>query len=229
MVLPVKTDIPNTPLNPGLSRDRDTGFTLLEMLVALAILSLTSLAMFQSIGTLLQVSEKAITASERTIDKTLDRITLISLISGIVPHWDDAPNTAFRGSGTEMSGVSTLNPGFDAQGLTAFSLRLVAKPGSQTHTLVYSSHEASLDLASDIPLSARFNYVGLDANPRNSWPPDAPISNSFFNQEGFETLPVLPNIVSLTLPDGQVIWTIAITKYFNLPNQPSLISENDNL
>jgi len=106
-----------------------TGFTLLETLIALAILSIASLAMFQSIGTLLQVSDKAVSASERTVDKSLDRLALITLMSEIVPHWNDQADMAFTGTDVEMSGVSTINLGVDSSGLTPFTLRLVDERG----------------------------------------------------------------------------------------------------
>ena len=38
------------------SEEQDLGFSLLEMLIALSVISLTSLALFQSIGTMLNVS-----------------------------------------------------------------------------------------------------------------------------------------------------------------------------
>jgi len=207
----------------------DAGFTLLETLVALAILSLTSLALFQSMGALLQVSDKAIKAGERTMDKSLDRVALNSLMSALVPHWNNNPAMAFRGTELTLSGLSTVNLGLETQGLTPFTLRLKPQTTSKTNTLQYVSDEISLELASDIPSSARFGYVGVDSALRKTWPPEIPLSAGFFDQKAFDTIPILPNAVYLSLPDGQIIWTIAITKYFNRPLHPDLILANDDI
>jgi len=100
---------------------------------------------------------------------------------------------------------------------------------SETNALVYISKDVTLTLLSDIPKSARFGYVGVDSVFRDIWPPAAPISAGFFNQPGFEIRPILPNAIYLLVPNGPVIWSVAISKYFDRPVKNDLISINDDL
>ena len=66
----------------------EEGFTILEVLVALVIFSLTSIALFQSLSSHFVVSERVTQTSELMIETMLSRRTLSEVVENLVPIWD---------------------------------------------------------------------------------------------------------------------------------------------
>ena len=60
-------------IDPKNAPMQDRGFSLLETLFALVIMSFASLALFQSTSAMLSLSDRAVSAAERTLDGALDR------------------------------------------------------------------------------------------------------------------------------------------------------------
>ena len=80
-----------------ISPSSEAGFSLLEVLIALAIMSLTSLALFQSMSRMLYISDRAIDVSEQSLENAVSNLTIRQLVDGLVPSWSIKPEDSFLG------------------------------------------------------------------------------------------------------------------------------------
>ena len=157
-------------MSRGADTARTAGFTLLETLIALAVMSLVSLVAFQSLSQLGALSTRAGDAAERTVDRALDRAQFVSLLSGVTPAWPEDAANAFRGNARAARGLSVGVPLSETPGLAAFALSI---DGDGALVLAGDDGPART-LATPAP-AARIAYLGTDRLWRESWPPDAPI------------------------------------------------------
>ena len=143
----------------------DAGFSLLEMIIALAILSLVSLASYQSLAQLTGLSARAGAATERTVETVLTRAVFTDLVAGIVPGWRGESQAGFIGGPTGFTAQSGRVPG-QSEGLTAFALR------TTDAGLILATTDTTTRLSAS---PATLAYLGTDGLWRDSWPPDTPI------------------------------------------------------
>ena len=200
--------------------ENDAGFSLLETLIALAILSLVSLASYQSLAQLTGLSARAGAATERTVDGVLARAVFTDLVTDITPNWREESQGAyqgdFRGNVSGFSARSGRVPAIGAEGLAPFVMRateagLVVEAAGTTTTLRAAP--------------ARLLYLGTDAQWRESWPPDAPLSfgpaDAIAATPGardhlLTRPPSLPAAVRADFADG-VVWLAALRTAPDLP------------
>jgi len=170
----------------------DLGFSLIEMLTALAILSLISLALFQSTQQILSVATKASGASDALIEDSVARKTFKLIVSGLVPGWIHQEDTVFKGSADGFSGLSGQIPSEAANGfkLIAFSLASISE--NETSLLVKISNSPSFELSRFGSGEVYFEYLGNDRVFYSEWPPQRPLGS-----EGYSTPSDLPKLVRL--------------------------------
>lgn len=205
---------------PPFEYKTEDGFTLLETLIALAILSIVSLALFQSTSTLLSVSDRAIKSGDRTLDGALNRLAFARLIDGILPHWDGQEETGFRGNGTEISGVSTENLNIDKAGLSPFSIQITQTgqaPSLNVSSLIYSTDTVSWPLDIDLPDTARFYYLGRDQKWYGEWPTDEMPKAAFAIEKTYSDPQRIPLAISIQAPKGEIFWMAKIDQNRHLP------------
>jgi len=147
----------------------DSGFSLLEMLIALAIMSLTSLALFQSIGTMLNVSDRAVRVSERTLEMAITRESMSQLVDGLVEDKDPLPERSLLGKPLSFSGVSAN--AIHSDGFENASFKVSLDSGEQsTKSLVYGTGAQSWVLETGLPPGSYFEYLGRDNTWYKQWP-----------------------------------------------------------
>jgi len=205
---------------PTDSTDMEAGFSLLETLFALAIMSLASVALFQSTSSMLRLSERAVAAGERTVNGGLDRMALSGIIDGLLPHWPHETDSAFTGTAREFSGLSTAALNSDISRSENVTLSL-APNGDGRMTLFYTSAAApnGWALMSGLPDGALFEYMGVDQNWYAVWPPKERPSRGYFDDDKFQSAPLLPQAIRAR--DGDfVLWTARVSRSTVLP--PSL-------
>lgn len=92
-----------------LSEFGDDGFTLFEVLITLAITSVASIAMFQTLGQLVYLSERSVSVSEEYIEALSGRLVMSEIVSGFYSH-KNHPDS-FVGKATEVSAKTVSAPG----------------------------------------------------------------------------------------------------------------------
>ena len=212
--------------------DTQSGFSLLETLFALVIMSFASLALFQSTSAMLSLSDRAVSAAERTLDGALDRRALGSLLGHLVPHWPEAPDTAFTGSPTQLRGVSSAGLS-DAAGHMPFILRLETQDISAGSALSLQYQNINTELRrfgggddEDAPLwtlsqniapDARFSYLGVDNQWYGHWPPQETPVTPYFNDARFIDPPALPRAIKLDSAMSGTLFFIDLSAHADRP------------
>jgi len=217
-------------------QNSETGFSLMETLIALVIMSVASLALFQSTSSMLSLSDRAVRGGEKALDQALDRYSVRVLLSSLVPNWSENSDAAFVGDEDSMRGVSSATLS-EQIGLTSFILRLAPSTNQQgRYDLTYehvdkSNHRKSelqkrskesrhtWALWSDLDVDTRFAYQGLDGKWYKKWPPDQIPVKPYFNDAQFIEPPVLPQTIKLQGKDDRTYLIIAINRHNELPTR----------
>jgi len=217
-------------------QNSEDGFSLMETLIALAIMSVASLALFQSTSSMLSLSDRAVRAGEKALDQALDRHSLRVLLSSLVPNWLENSDEAFTGGGDIMRGVSSAALS-EHIGLTPFILRLVPSANQQGRydltyehvdnvkpkrsTLQKQSKRGGVTWAlwSNLGVDTRFTYQGLDGRWYKKWPPDQIPVKPYFNDAQFIEPPVLPQAIKLQGKDDRIYLIVAINRNNDLPTR----------
>lgn len=210
----------------------ERGFSLLETLFALAIMSIASLALFQSTSAMLQLSDRAVKAGERTLNSGLDRQVLTALTEGILPAWPEAPTQAFTGEPARFSGISTGAPQSGHAKPVWFSLEIEDR-GQNGHALIFRSlaqnRAANTQTARDdwtliagLPADIRFAYMGVDHEFYPEWPQEQDPTRGYFDDAVLMRPAAVPEAISLVDRDGQTLWTAAIRRSNRLPGRAEL-------
>lgn len=213
----------------------DAGFSLLETLVALAIMAVASLALFQSTTAMLSVSDRAVNTAERTLQNALDRRAIDGLLSSLIPAWKEETAAEFTGSATRLSGITSQSLSTASYGAARFTLYL-ERDNSGTLQLIYGdelpaakpSRGAGNNTApsrwviqSSLPAAARFAYQDTQKTWHESWPPPPPRTSSTVDALLGPT--ALPQTIALRVPaanraQGQrYIFQVPVTHHPQLP------------
>jgi len=196
---------------------KDSGFSLLETMVALAILSIASLALFQSTGSMLRMSDRTVKVGESIIDRALTRRHLEALVNQLVPSWEHGEEPAFMGDEEQFSGISRMAFNADQVGFSHFLIRLEPDSNSQlTLSLQLDDDVSSLQFG--VSNGARFNYL----TPTNKWiaiwPPN--IQEEKFGEKDFlaQYNLKLPEAIRLIDSNRDIIWVIPVPDAQNVPD-----------
>lgn len=195
----------------------ETGFSLLETLIALAIMSLASLALFQSSTSMLRTSDRAVEVGEDIIDRALTRHHIQILIAQLVPAWLGTDEQVFIGNGREFSGMSRALFDVGGGGVAPFNLRL-ENDTQDKMKLVYRLGDQIWDVQSNLPASSNFQYMTPTYDWISIWPPKP--ANSFTRGETeSESLELynlkLPYAIQLLDQDDLVIWISKVPDFQN--------------
>lgn len=186
----------------------EAGFSLLETLIALAIMSLASLALFQGSSSLLRTSDRATKVGESFVDRAVSRHQVMSLIAQLVPAWQESYEVEFVGTKDEFSGMSRGSFDIEGVGVKPFKIRL-EQDNEDYMKLVYQINNQVWDIQWGIPVKSKFQYL----TPTNSWisvwPPK---KNRFYARRDLEDESLdlydlkLPSAIQLSDQKGQIIW-----------------------
>lgn len=216
------------------SKHAEHGFSLMETLIALTIMSIASLALFQSTSSMLSLSDRAVRAGEDAVDQGLDRHAILVVLNSLVPNWPENSNEAFIGDEKIMRGVSSAALS-NQIGVNQFTLRLVPSVSHEgNYDLTYANvhdlgQETGLSpkqlrdkignwtLWSNVGVNASFAYQGLDGRWYQEWPPIKTPVTPYFNDAEFFTPPVLPQRIKLHSQNDHTQFIVAINRHHDLP------------
>ncbi len=190
---------------------KTNGFTLLETLMALAIMSIISLAMFQSLGQMLAVSDRAVKIGNESLDRFANEAGYRDFIGDIIGTWTRADPLAFTAGSQSMSGLA-VSPLIVERRTGAQDFQLYIQPLPQE-----ASRPPQFQLrlnAPGLPLNAigerpqpilavfegenpRFIYISYDQRRRTNWPPEIVPSPGIFDDDIYMDIPRLPHIIGL--------------------------------
>lgn len=214
---------------------REGGFSLLETLVALAIMSLTSLILFQSTTSMLSVSEKASDASVRIVDNAIARTTFKKIIGELTPGWPDRETTVFKGTVAGFSGLTATFPSAIEQELTTMSMEFRSRGVNNIDLVLKKLGEPEIILDSFEGDEGTFSYLGQDQLFYPVWPPERLRSQGFDTDESFQEVPELPVAIRMTISgtesrDGvSVLWLATVNGLTKLPYRDETAFEDNGL
>ncbi|HHL42268.1 MAG TPA: prepilin-type N-terminal cleavage/methylation domain-containing protein [Hellea balneolensis] len=187
------------------------GFTLLETMIALALMSLTSLALFQSATALLRVSDRAVRIASTTIDESIERQTFMDIVSKLVPAWEEDAAHIFTGGPKGFSGLTAADPTAFSPRITPFEIKLVAKNETTpvNNVILYSAGQG-MKIGSFETANLEFAYLGNDGIWRQSWPPETPPSSGFYDDYKYMDVPQLPLAIRLGTSGKGVGWVASV-------------------
>ncbi|MEL6379802.1 MAG: prepilin-type N-terminal cleavage/methylation domain-containing protein [Pseudomonadota bacterium] len=180
------------------------GFSLLEVLIALAITSLASLALFQSMSAWFAISAKTTGAAERALGGVVHNQQFRAVVGGLLPGWPYRPEEAFIGRADFFSGLTTASLHQREQGLAVVSMELLKDQRSGAITLSYAARAGGEDtgwIMERFPAATdgAFSYFGADGRWYPTWPPAKnPEPGPFTDAELFDT-PPLPLAVKMVV------------------------------
>lgn len=192
----------------------------METLLALAIMSVASLALFQSTTTLLRLSDRTVNAALKSQDKAVIQESFARLIGGLVLAWPDDKKQIFKGESRGFSGLTRTPLQTLLPGLLGFSLGV--ESGSQETQLVYRSKGVEWVLQRFPYADARFSYLGADNVWRSQWPPEKAPKVDAFGSENFMDPPSFPLAIRLSVGAGseesRVVWIAMVESRKELPD-----------
>ena len=152
------------------------GFTLLEMLVTLLVVSLIAGVMGQALAQLARIEQLLAGAQLRSVASSLRAEWLRSAIESLLPGGRDS-DERMSGSERELRGLSADVPQLPAPGLTPLHLRLVFQDGTGLSELQLRSPAEDPSSPSWVVLLAwpgregRFRYLDRKQQWQDQWPP----------------------------------------------------------
>ncbi|MEM7491941.1 MAG: prepilin-type N-terminal cleavage/methylation domain-containing protein [Pseudomonadota bacterium] len=189
-------------------RYAQSGFSLIEILVALAILSVTSVIIFQSLSAQLRLVNRVGDINAERFEDLKARDAFRSIIGGLTPGWPEEERGPFRGGANALSGITSgpLHP--SDLGLQYFDLRI----DPDRFQLVYFGNDTEIPMAT-FSGPVAFQYLGANGVWYESWPAPEKIVIGAFDDTNFYKPPPLPKAVRIRAVDttmldwiGQVDW-----------------------
>ncbi len=206
------------------NEDQCRGFSLMETLLALAIMSVASLALFQSTGTLLRMSERTINAAMQAQDTAVLQKSFNGLVGGLVPAWPKDVEDRFVGNSAGFSGL-TRTP-FHTLGIGLSKFTLAVQHEARTTALVYRSQDTEWVLRDFASAQAEFSYLAADNVWYSSWPLDTTPKTSNFDDESFYDPPTFPLAIKLRVKSEatglDLAWIALVGERDELPDLEGL-------
>lgn len=198
---------------------RQSGLSLLEMLFALALISLMSLILTQSSIRHLATVDRV---AQAVTDVTLNEVRLNSISQVLrrsVGAWPEQEALHFVGRADRLSGLTDQPLSGQRGGVVPFQAAFV--PDGVDLALVLSVDGTSLTLLRSLT-EARFDYRAETGQWFEAWPPERNPGNGFFNDGLFYATPPLPNSIRLRFVKGgrMQVLVIPIDRLGGLPNRP---------
>lgn len=147
----------------------DLGFSLIEVLVALAIASLVSLLVFRSLADQVQHVNRIQNATERAVAFSSHYRLVSGSVEATVPAWPDEIEGRFSGTAHEISGITRQAVFATSPMLQAYSLKLINVEDAQQLSL--ETAEGAWDIES-LPQASKFRFYGHDGLWHDQWPPE---------------------------------------------------------
>jgi len=190
-----------------------TGFTLVEVLVTLVLLSMVAAIVFGSLGQVLDARARLRPYLDKSEETALVAGWFRQTVQALIPDYDTGKNrfTASANAFSGLTGSPLLGP---AGTPTAFTWALNYDPVSDLTVLQYREKPSdTVEIARWSGKDAVFTYYGQDQEWRGVWPP-ADLGTS-------TTAAQLPQLVRLGgLPAGLFPTIVAAPRAASTPRPP---------
>ena len=194
----------------------EEGFTLLEVLIALMLFSLITIAVFQSLLSMTSLSDRIQTSTEVAFDEIVDKILFERLVEGLFLERTDERRGDFTGSDDRFNGLSAgvIFSETNNQGIAFIKVAIV----DGKVFLNIDGREVIISYEAD---AESLSYLGTDRIWRSNWPPKEALPfgppDVVKTQDHELTVPpLLPLAVKLSFFDG--------TDWIAVPNGPARLS-----
>lgn len=196
-------------------KDNQFGFTLLELLITMVIVSVISLGLFQSLSSMLQVTERAVKSGERVFDSALLKKQRVELLASLVPSWPDKKDP-FVGGAESFSGVSASLLSLSEDRFGGFEMYLTKRGGDIS--VNYRADGLEYVMQNNLPAGAKFIYLGQDSHWYDEWPNKKILSQVSDDNNLIFNPPDLPSAIGLDSgSDEGLLWVVAISRHKSLP------------
>lgn len=192
-----------------LFNNSESGFSLIEVLVTLAILSVSSALIFQSLWSQMALVERVETATAAAVQDRITRSGFGQVIGGLTPAWpEEEQSNVFVGDGSSMSGLTATPLTADELDLPQFEMSI----DPQTQALEYRSGDITIQLV-QFNGPAQFHYLGQDDFWVNEWPLDDIPDPGPFDDSADYVMPPLPKAVRIQVDDQLTLDWIAFVDW----------------
>ncbi len=180
-------------------RRGESGFSLLEVLVSLALISVTTLLISRTITDQFALSQRIEKTNHLTLEAWSHRQVFSETVGAVVPTWPESEtDVSFKGTAKRFEGMTASPQLFQSNGLTSFRFSI------ENTDLVYVEGEARIVLAT-LPAEASFSYLGSDHSWYDQWPAETPIDFGQFDDSSEYEAPELPVAIRLQCLSGACI------------------------
>lgn len=207
---------PSSALSAGGSGE--AGFSLIEVMVGLAITAVISVLIFSSLLSQVHQADIVRSSTQSAFSGIASHRLVETVVSRTVPSWADETEGRFSGSDMSMSGMSAFTLFGEPARLQAYTLSLV--PQTDGAMLRISTEEGAWDVEV-LPAGSRFRYLGGDGNWHDLWPsPDGP-GRTVAELERFFANQGLPRLICVwdDEADGPVAYQIGLENTDVLPTR----------
>lgn len=149
---------------------RRRGFTLVEMLVTLAVMALVSTLLWQALATVAQLERRLDQTRTLSNDDQLRRTWVEQALFGVMAGADGDP-LRFTGSAQRLSGYMSMPPWPGPLGPQPMTLTLEQDGDAQRLLARRTGDDAALELWRWAGRSGGFDYLDRGGTWRDVWPP----------------------------------------------------------
>ncbi|HMO45614.1 MAG TPA: type II secretion system protein [Rubrivivax sp.] len=149
------------------------GFTLVEMLVTLALVALVSSLLWQALATVARIEAQLARTRTLSNDEQLRRAWVEQALSGVMTGPQGDP-LRFSGSAMQISSYTTMPPWPGSLGPELMRLEIERSGGGQRLIVRRPGTDAPLELWRWAGAEGRFDYLDAAGRWHDAWPaPDA--------------------------------------------------------
>lgn len=204
------------------NKHQSSGFTLLEVLVVMMIVSLVSVVLMQGMSLILNLRDN-LGDQMFDLDQTVLKRNLVRQpLQGLYADFDDELNI-FSGQPTKISGL-TIQPLLRRAGRPIpFSMTIEYDESLRSNTLVYrEDQDEPLRIATWEGEPAFFRYIGDETGWADAWPPVGLSSAVIANVITEVRAPQLPELIFLNTGSKQELdYAVNIqTRRNRIPRDP---------
>lgn len=195
----------------------DAGFSLIEVMVGLAITAVISVLIFSSLLSQVRQADIVRSSTQSAFSDIASRRLVETVVSTTTPSWADETTGQFSGDGQKMSGMSAFSLFGKPARLQDYTLTLTPSADERVMlTLTTEDGEWQVDA---LPAGARFRYLGGDATWYDSWPQSGTPGRTVAEMERFFTNQGLPRMICVWSDEtgGPVAYQISFENTDVLP------------
>lgn len=179
------------------------GFTLVEMLVTLAVMALVSSLLWQALSTVAQLERRLDRTRTLSNDDQLRRAWVEQALFGVMTGPEGDP-VRFKGSSTRLSGYTSMPPWPGLLGPELMTLTLEQDANGQRLLAQRPGSDSSLELWRWVGAAGSFDYLDGSGHWLDAWPPAGPAPASplpaAIRLRGPPAGPVLVPVVTMQVP-----------------------------